>query len=119
MMSDYYKTEGALMQEQNEELRLQADTAWTEYAEATRREAHASASSHRKPDHDEASEERRERTSKAEASGAGPSKTSSPTRVKIKELEKVAVPPFPNAITLYTWKTNLARAVIVAAGNPD
>jgi hypothetical protein len=38
---------------------------------------------------------------------------------KIKELEKVAVPPFPNAITLYTWKTNLARAVVVAAGNPD
>ena len=29
------------------------------------------------------------------------------------------VPAFPNAITLYTWKTNLARAVIVAAGNPD
>jgi hypothetical protein len=39
--------------------------------------------------------------------------------VKTKEADKVIVPAYPNALTLYTWKTSLMRAVVVAAGKAD
>jgi hypothetical protein len=39
--------------------------------------------------------------------------------VKTKEADKVIVPAYPNALTLYTWKTSLMRAVVVAADKAD
>ena len=40
-------------------------------------------------------------------------------RRKIKEADKIEVPPFPEITKLLSWKTNLQRQVVTASGNPD
>ena len=39
--------------------------------------------------------------------------------LRYKEQEKVEVPPYPEITKLMTWKSNLARAVMIAANNPQ
>ena len=50
---------------------------------------------------------------------ASPDKSDEASGVKIREADKVIVPQCPNTTNVYTWKTNLTRAVVVASGNPD
>ena len=40
-------------------------------------------------------------------------------RRKVKEADKVEVPPFPEINQLSPWRTNLMNNVAVASGNPD
>ena len=40
-------------------------------------------------------------------------------RPRYKEQEKVEVPPYPEITKLMTWKSSLARAVTIAANNPQ
>jgi hypothetical protein len=63
--------------------------------------------------------EPRPRPPRAEPTSSPDVNVSSTSRVKTKEADTVIVPAYPNALTLYTWKTSLMRAVIVAAGKAD
>ena len=57
---------------------------------------------------------RRHAEARAETAFSSPEKTEDNPHVKIKEADTVNVPQFPNTVNLYTWKTNLTRAVVVA-----
>ena len=109
-MSSFYQEEGAQMQTELCEI-------MAEYEESKRRDTEYHAEWYGKPEKEEAPADSREHAPKTDTATVleKPSKE----KVKIKEQEKVVVPPYPNAVTLYTWKTNLTRAVIVASGNSD
>ena len=38
---------------------------------------------------------------------------------KVRQADKVDVPPFPQITKLVAWKTNLQRNLIIASGSPD
>ena len=38
---------------------------------------------------------------------------------KVRQADKVGVPPFPQITKLVAWKTNLQRHLILASGSPD